>query len=125
MGLKMSAGKKDKNSRHKKNVKQSDPVRAAMGEGKAEKELLNHEQQKIARWLKNVKFRKAAFGGVDERDVWKRLEELNAMYEAALSAERARYDALLRSYIESDNTITAQCRQETGEGLAGDEDAQK
>lgn len=120
----MAAGKKDKNARHKKSVKQNNLVRAAMGEGKAEREPLNHEQQKIARWLKNVKFRRATLGGVDERDVWKKLEELNAMYEAALSAERARYDALLRSYIESDNTVTAECRQEPGERLTGDEDAQ-
>lgn len=57
--------------------------------------VLNHEQQKIAEWLKTVKFRKQTFGGVSERDVWDKIEQLNEMYEAALSAERARYDALL------------------------------
>lgn len=56
---------------------------------------LNHEQAKLQAWLKQVRFQKAVFGGVSEADVWKKIGELNALYEAALSAERARYDALL------------------------------
>lgn len=97
----MAAGKKDKNSRAKKGVKQRNSTRAAAGEGKPEKEPLNHEQLKIAHWLKTVQFRKTIFGGVEERDVWKKIEELNVMYEAAVSAERARYDALLRANREA------------------------
>lgn len=58
-------------------------------------EPLNHEQARIQEWLKKVRFRKAVLGGVDEADVWKKIGELNTLYEAALSAERARYDALL------------------------------
>lgn len=56
---------------------------------------LSREQKKIAQWLKQVKFRKTLFGGVSERDVWKKIGELNEMYNTALVAERARYDALL------------------------------
>lgn len=56
---------------------------------------LNHEQARIQTWLKQVRFKKTLFGGVDEADLWKKIAELNSMYEAALSAERARYDALL------------------------------
>lgn len=56
---------------------------------------LNHEQERIHKWLKQVRFRKVLFGGVSEADVWKKIAELNGLYEAALSAERARYDALL------------------------------
>lgn len=55
---------------------------------------LNHEQAKLQTFLKQVRFKRAFFG-VDEADVWKRIGELNQLYEAALSAERARYDALL------------------------------
>ena len=58
-------------------------------------EPLNHEQARIQKWLKQVRFQKTFFGGVDEADVWKKIAELNTLYEAALSAERARYDALL------------------------------
>lgn len=97
----MAAGKKDKNSRAKKSVKQRNSIRAAAGEGNPEKEALNHEQLKIVHWLKTVQFRKKIFGGVEERDVWKKIEELNAMYEAALSAERERYDVLLRANREA------------------------
>ena len=56
---------------------------------------LNHEQQRIIEWLKKVRFKKRFFGGVHERDVWKKIEQLNSMYDLALRAERARYDALL------------------------------
>lgn len=60
-------------------------------------QMLNHEQKRIAQWLKKVRFRRQMFGGVSEQDVWKKIDELNRMYEAALSAERARYDALLEA----------------------------
>lgn len=60
-----------------------------------EVEILNAEQEKIVSWLKKVKFKKQFFNGVSELDVWKKIEELNNMYNVALAAERARYDALL------------------------------
>lgn len=60
----------------------------------ADLERMSREQRRIAHWLKQVKFRKSLFG-VSERDVWKKISELNDMYNAALIAERARYDALL------------------------------
>ncbi len=56
---------------------------------------LGREQKRIRQWLKQVRFRKTLFGGVDERDVWKKIGELNELYNAALVAERVRYDALL------------------------------
>ncbi|MDY4835104.1 MAG: hypothetical protein SO181_08190 [Frisingicoccus sp.] len=56
---------------------------------------LNCEQERILKWLKQVRFRRALFGGVDESDLWKKIGELNSLYEDALFAERARYDALL------------------------------
>ena len=56
---------------------------------------LNEEQRELLEWLRSVKFRKVSFGGVSEEDVWKKISELNARYDAALRAERARYDALL------------------------------
>ena len=55
---------------------------------------LNHAQEAIGPWLKKVRFRRCILG-VSEADVWKKIGELNALYEAALSAERARFDALL------------------------------
>lgn len=55
----------------------------------------NCAMESVAEWLKKVKFKKTLFGGVDERDVWKKLDELNVLYNEALVAERARYDTLL------------------------------
>lgn len=55
---------------------------------------LNEEQRQIAQWLKKVKFRKSLFG-VSEKDVWKKISELNEMYQQAIKAERIRYDVLL------------------------------
>lgn len=57
--------------------------------------IISHEHEKLLQWFQTVKFRKTLFGGVDEAYLWKKLEELNGLYETALVAERARYDALL------------------------------
>ena len=62
---------------------------------------INHAQERIKKWLKLVRFKKTLFGGVDEADVWKKIAELNSLYEAALSGERARYDALLAERSDS------------------------
>ncbi len=56
----------------------------------------NPELARIAQWLAAVRFKRKTFGGLDPQDVWKKIEELNALYEDALVAERARYDLLLR-----------------------------
>ena len=63
--------------------------------------ILNHEQKKIGEWLKTVRFRKKFIGGVDEEDVWAKIEQLNEMYERALSAERARFNTLLAQQRQS------------------------
>lgn len=60
-----------------------------------EKPPLNSEQQAIVEWLKKIRFKKQPFGGVSEADVWKKIDELNKLYDAALTAERIRYETLL------------------------------
>ncbi len=62
----------------------------------AEGKCVNREQEEIVRWFRTVKFRRTAFGGVDEVQLWKKLEELYGLYGNAIRAERARYDALLQ-----------------------------
>lgn len=62
--------------------------------------VYGNEQQRIKKWMKQVRFRKALLGGVDEADVWKKIGELNGLYEAALAAERTRYDVLLEKASE-------------------------
>lgn len=72
-----------------------EPQRAAGGrEISAERAVLNREVKKIVQWLQTVHFRKALFG-VSQKDVWKKIAQLNDMYMTAVAAERARCDALL------------------------------
>lgn len=68
-------------------------------------------RQAAAAYLGKLRFKRRVFGGVDEADVWRKIEKLNGLYEEALRAERIRYDALL-----------AEQRRQTarGEGWTGD-----
>jgi len=61
-------------------------------------DMITAEQQEIAQWLKKTKFKTKFFMGADETDVWKKIAQLNRLYDKALLAERARYDALLSMY---------------------------
>lgn len=56
---------------------------------------INQTHADIIEWLRKMKFKRKLFGGVDEDDVLKKMEELNHLYEMALLNERARYDTLL------------------------------
>lgn len=58
----------------------------------------NPYQQKIASYLGKMKLRRVTFGGVSEKQVWKRIGELNEMYQEMLALERARYEVLLHQY---------------------------
>lgn len=62
------------------------------------KNTKNENLKKISEWLESVRFRKQFFGGISENDVWKKINELNQMYQAALEAERIRYNTLLEDY---------------------------
>lgn len=61
------------------------------------------EQIEIAEFLKTLKFKKKLMG-VDEADVWKQLEKLNDLYQAAIAAERVRYNALLEERMKAVQT---------------------
>lgn len=71
------------------------PLGGEEGDSMDQLSFPEEHQQKIESWLQEVKFRKRVFGGVDESHVWTKIRELNDMYQMALAAERARYDALL------------------------------
>ena len=68
------------------------------GSGGRDIEPVSGELRKIADWLSKVRFRRQWIGGLDERSVWNKIRELNALYEQALRAERIRYDVLLEEY---------------------------
>ena len=62
---------------------------------------LSFEQAQIAKYLKKLHFKPRLFG-VDQADVWKKIEELNGLYETALLAERARYDRMLEEFCSTE-----------------------
>lgn len=62
----------------------------------------SQELEGIRQWLEKVKFAKQFIGGISEVDVWKKIEELNSMYEDALRAEKIRYETLLEEYKKKD-----------------------
>ena len=67
----------------------------------AEESCISPEKEAIIQWFRTVKFRKNLLGGVDEAAMWKKLEELYALYEAAIRAERTRYNVLLEQQTGS------------------------
>lgn len=85
-------------------------------------EPVNAEHQRLKEWFRTVKFRKVMFGGVDEVLLWKKLEELDGLYDAAIRAERARYDALLADYKERSNAALLKYRKQFENGRTAQQD---
>lgn len=56
----------------------------------------------VAKTLKEMRFRKKLFGGVDEADVWRQLEYLQQVYQSVYDQQAAYYQALLD---ERDQTL--------------------
>lgn len=50
----------------------------------------------IAAVIETMKFRRKFFGGVDEMDVWKQLENLQREYRSAYEKQEERLAALIR-----------------------------
>ena len=96
-----------------------------------ENEAMADERKEIISWLESVRFRRRLFGGVDEKDVWKKIAELDILYTKALEAERVRYDVLIaeakkkaavKETVEPDtieNTRIPRPGSETGGGTIG------
>lgn len=79
---------------------------------------LNPAHQQLLDWFRTVQFRHVALGGVDEVQLWKKLEELYTLYEQALAAERARYDALLAQKTGRQQTDAQPAREKQEDGHA-------
>lgn len=68
-------------SNKKSNPEVSDQSREALAEAE--------NTPSVARYLSDLKFKRASFGGVDEADVWKKIEKLCELYEESIYTERA------------------------------------
>ncbi len=53
--------------------------------------------QEIAVLFQGLKFKKRIFGGVDERDVWKKLDKIQQEYRRIYEAQAVRYRAILEA----------------------------
>ena len=65
---------------------------------------MGEAQRRIGDYLRKLRFKRALFG-VSERDVWRRLAEVNELFQQALIAECARYEALLEAQGTSRNGL--------------------
>lgn len=54
-------------------------------------------RQEIASYLRKIRFQRSFFG-VSEADVWKKIQELDALYEKAIQAERQRCEVLIEEH---------------------------
>jgi len=52
--------------------------------------------EEIAQLLKDTRFKRRLIGGVDEDDVWRKLERLNGEYVALIEAMEQRHQGALR-----------------------------
>lgn len=68
----------------------------------------------IAEVFKKLRFKKRLFGGVSEKDVWKKLENVQKEYRSAYEAQQNRYEGRLQ---ERDETI-ASLREQLSKGNA-------
>ena len=49
---------------------------------------VNREHERLLEWFRTIRFKRTLIGGINEVQLWKKLAELNEIYEAALRAER-------------------------------------
>ncbi len=52
----------------------------------------------IAEMFRRLKFRKKLFGGVEEQDVWKKLDDIQKAYRSAYEAQAVRYETILSEH---------------------------
>ena len=52
----------------------------------------------IAEMFRRLKFRKKLFGGVEEQDVWKKLDDIQKAYRSAYEAQAVRYETILAEH---------------------------
>ena len=52
----------------------------------------------IAELFRKMKFRKKLFGGVDEQDVWRKLDDLQKAYRSAYEAQAIKYETILEEH---------------------------
>lgn len=66
-----------------------------MADNQPQRDPSGPAMEALAHTFQEMKFRKKLLGGVDEADVWKKLEKIQQEYETAFHRQAAYYQALL------------------------------
>lgn len=66
----------------------------------------------IAELFKTMRFKKKLLGGVDEKDVWRKLDKLQKEYRSAYEIQQERYEARLQERDEEIASLKAKLPQE-------------
>lgn len=68
----------------------------------------------IANLLQHTKFKRKWFGGVDEDDVWKKIERLQAEYSELIEENSYKHDALIDQWSEYTVSLEKQLQKRGG-----------
>jgi len=69
--------------------------------------------EEIASLLENTKFKRKFFGGVDEEDVWRKLDRLQSEYAELLELTKGQYGLLLSQWQEYALSLERQVQDDT------------
>lgn len=77
--------------------------------------LQTEDTPSVSRYLSELKFKRTPFGGVDEADVWKKIEKLCELYEESIYTERVQRKKLEQAMaVLRTRAKMAKAREEDG-----------
>lgn len=71
--------------------------------------------EEIAQLLNNTKFKRSIIGGINEADLWKKLERLQAEYSEVVAVEQAKTKELLSEKEETIKELQKQIQELSNE----------
>lgn len=76
--------------------------------------MASRSLEEIAEFIKKMKFRKSLIGGVDEKSVWKKIDDLNNEYKSVFDAQEVKYQTLLEERDQEIKTLKEKLNKENG-----------
>lgn len=70
----------------------------------------------IAELFRRLKFRRMLVGGVSQKDVWRKLEQVQKEYRSAYECQAAAYEARLKERDERIRQLSKEAPQDGGDG---------
>lgn len=72
---------------------------------------MTDELNEISEYLAKVKFKKKAIGGVDEADVFNKIQKLSDLYREAFDRQQLEYETLLKDRDRTIAKLTGDARE--------------